>query len=84
MTQFMQNRATMMIFHPIAIATCASIGGNPIGLMSLIHARCLSAFMTPMATAAIPYMMDYGGYNQSIIFKMSWLPAIIFVLVSVL
>ena len=84
MTQFMQNRATMMIFHPIAIATCASIGGNPIGLMILIQAGCLSAFMTPMATAAIPYMMDYGGYNQSIMFKMSWLPAIIFILVSVL
>ena len=84
MTQFMQNRATMMIFHPIAIATCASIGGNPIGLMILIQAGCLSAFMTPMATAAIPYMMDYGGYNQSTMFKMSWLPAILFILVSVL
>ena len=83
MTQFMQNRATMMIFHPIAIATCASIGGNPVGLMILIQAGCLTAFMTPMATAAIPYMMDFGGYDQRTMFKMSWLPAIIFIVVSV-
>ncbi len=83
MTQFMQNRATMMIFHPIAIATCASIGGNPVGLMILIQAGCLSAFMTPMATAAIPYMMDYGGYDQKTMLKMSWLPALIFTAVSV-
>lgn len=83
MTQVMQNRATMMIFHPIAIATCASVGGNPIGLMILIQAGCLTAFMTPMATAAIPYMMDYGGYDQPIMFKMSWRPAILFTVVAV-
>ena len=83
MTQFMQNRGTMMIFYPIAIATCASIGGNPVGLMILIQVGCLTAFMTPMATAAIPYMMDYGGYDQRTMFKMSWLPAIIFIVVSV-
>lgn len=83
MTQVMQNRGTMLIFHPIAIATCASIGGNPVGLMILIQAACLSAFMTPMATAAIPYLMEQGGYNQASMFKMSWLFAIICCIVSV-
>lgn len=83
MTQVMQNRATMMIFHPIAIATCASVGGNPVGLQILIQAGCLTAFMTPMATAAIPYMMDYGGYDQATMFKMSWRPAILFTVVAV-
>lgn len=69
LTQFMQNRGVMMIFHPIAIATCASMGANPVGLMVLIQAACLSAFMTPMATSAIPYIMDYGGYDQRSMIK---------------
>ena len=43
----------------------------------------LTAFMTPMATAAIPYMMDYGGYDQPTMFKMSWRPAILFTVVAV-
>lgn len=83
MTQVMQNRGTMLIFHPIAIATSAAVGGNPVGLMILIQAACLSAFMTPMATAAIPYMMEQGGYDQTTMFKMSWLFAIICCIVSV-
>lgn len=83
LTQVMQNRGTMLIFHPIAIATCASIGGNPVGLMILIQAACLSAFMTPMATAAIPYMMECGGYDQKSMFKQSWLLALICCIVSV-
>ena len=74
MTQVMQNRGTMLIFHPIAIATCASIGANPVGLMILIQAACLSAFMTPMAC---------GGYDQRSMFKQSWLFAIICCVVSV-
>lgn len=60
LTQFMSNRGTMLIFHPIAIATCASMGGNPVGLMILIQAACLSAFMTPMSTSATPYIMGLG------------------------
>lgn len=83
LTQVMQNRGTMLIFHPIAIATCASIGANPVGLMILIQAACLSAFMTPMATAAVPYIMNYGGYDQKSMFKQSWLLGIICCVVSV-
>lgn len=77
LTQVMQNRGTMLIFHPIAIATCAAIGANPVGLMIVIQAACLSAFMTPMATAAIPYMMECGGYDQRSMFKQSWILAIL-------
>lgn len=83
MTQFMQNRATMMIFHPIAIATCASIGGNPIGLMILIQTGCLAAYMTPMATPAVPYMMDYGGYDQNTMIRMSVIPSIFIAVIAV-
>lgn len=83
LTQFMSNRGTMMIFHPIAIATCASIGGNPVGLMILIQAACLSAFMTPMATAAVPYIMEQGGYNQASMVKQGMLFSVIACVVSV-
>lgn len=83
LTQFMSNRGTMMIFHPIAIATCASIGGNPVGLMILIQAACLSAFMTPMATAAVPYIMEEGGYNQASMVKQGMLFAVLACVVSV-
>ena len=84
LTQFMQNRATMMIFIPIAIATCASIGGNPIGLMLLVQQGALSAFVTPLATPAVPYMMSYGGYDQKDMLKMSWAPAILLCIVNVI
>lgn len=83
LTQVMQNRGAMMTFHPIAIATCASIGGNPVGLMIIVQAACLSSFMTPMATPAVPYIMDYGGYDQKSMFKQSWLFAIICCVVTV-
>lgn len=83
LTQFMSNRGTMLIFHPIAIATCASIGGNPVGLMILIQAACLAAFMTPMATGAVPYIMELGGYNQASMIRQGMVFAAVACVVSV-
>lgn len=83
MTQFMNNRSTMMIFYPIAIATCSSMGANPIGLMTVIQAACQSSFMTPMATAVIPYIMECGGYDQKSLIKQSLPISIICFAVSV-
>ena len=74
----------MLIFHPIAIATAEVLGGNPVGLMILVQAASLTAFMTPMATASVPYLMDLGGYDQPSLFKQSWLIAIVATIVSVL
>lgn len=83
LTQFMSNRGAMLIFIPIAIATCHNVGGNPVGLIILIQAACLTAFMTPMATGAVPYMMNYGGYNQVALVKGGWLFAILSCVISV-
>ncbi|MBR1565841.1 MAG: anion permease [Oscillospiraceae bacterium] len=83
LTQFMSNRGAMLIFIPIAIATCYQIGGDPRGLIILIQAGSLTAFMTPMATAAVPYMMEYGGYDQKDLLKGGWLFAIIGCVISV-
>lgn len=83
MTQVMQSRGGMMTFHPIAIATCSALGGNPIGLMLVVHSACLSAFMVPTATPAVPFIMDYGGYDQNSLFKQSLPLAVICCIVSV-
>lgn len=83
LTQFMSNRGAMLIFIPIAIATCYQNGGDPRGLIILIQAGALTAFMTPMATGAVPYMMEYGGYNQKDLLKCGWLYAILGCIISV-
>lgn len=84
LTQFMLNRATMLIFHPIAIATAASLGADPRGLMILVQAACLTAFMTPMANGTVPFIMGYGGYTQKSLLKQGLPIAIVICLVSVL
>ncbi len=83
LTQFMSNRGTMLIFIPIAVATCQQVGGNPVGLIILIQAACLTAFMTPMATAAVPYMMEYGNYGQKDLVRGGWLYALVAMVVTI-
>lgn len=78
LTQFMQNQAVINIFAPIVIMTCQSIGANPIGLLVLITAAGLTAYMTPMATSAVPIMMGTGGYDIRSLVKQSWLVSILF------
>ena len=83
LAQFMSNRGAMLIFFPIAIAFCHQIGGDPRGLMILIEAGTLTAFMTPMPTAAVPYMMEYGGYTQKDLIRGGWLFAVLACIISV-
>lgn len=84
MTQVMQNRGVMLIFIPIAIQACKSMGANPVGVIICVQAACLTAFMTPMATPAVPYYMAAGGYDLKSVVKQSVLPAILFCAVSVI
>lgn len=63
LTQIMQNRTVMAIFQPIAILACKSMGVSCVGPAILVAAACCTAFMTPMATACIPMIMDIGGYD---------------------
>lgn len=76
-TQFMLNQAVMNIFVPICLLTCQSLGANPIGLCVLITAACLTAFLTPLATPAIPMCMGAGGYDVKSLFKQGWLISVI-------
>ena len=84
LTQFMQNQSVSNIFVPILILTCKSLGCNPVGPLVLLQASTLTAFMTPMATPAIPVVMEYGGYDVKDLLKMGWLPSIIIAVSSVL
>lgn len=68
-TQFMLNRAVSAVFTPICLLTCSALGANPIGLMALVQAGSLTAFMTPMATPAVPLAMADGGYDLKTIVK---------------
>ena len=83
LTQIMMNRTVMIIFIPIAILACKSMGANPVGIIILVQSACLSSFMTPMATPAVPMCMASGGYDIPSLIKQSVLPACILCIVSV-
>lgn len=83
LAQFMSNRGAMLVFFPVTIAVCHQIGGDPRGLMILIEAGALTAFMTPMPTAAVPYMMEYGGYTQKDLIRGGWLFVVLACIISV-
>ncbi|HUM82654.1 MAG TPA: SLC13 family permease [Lachnospiraceae bacterium] len=76
-TQFMLNRAVIQIFTPICILTCKALGANPVGPMLLVVAGCLTAFLTPMATPAIPMTMAEGNYNLKDLLKGGWMITLI-------
>ena len=83
LAQLMSNRGAMLLFFPIACAAANQLGGDPRGLLILIEAGALTAFMTPMPTAAVPYMMEYGGYDQRDLIRGEWLFALIACVLSV-
>lgn len=80
MTQLMYNSGVMSIFIPIALLTCQSLGGNPIGLILLVYSGALTAFLTPMATPAISLCISAGGYDFKSLLKQGWFITIILVI----
>ena len=83
LTQVMMNRTVMIIFIPIAILACKAMGANPVGIIILVQVACLSSFMTPMATPAVPMCMASGGYDIKSLVKQSIIPAFILCIVAV-
>lgn len=77
LTQFMLNRSVSAVFIPICLLTASSLGANPIGLILLVNAGSLTAFLTPMATPAVPMCMADGGYNLRDLTKSGWLITLI-------
>lgn len=83
MSQVMSNMAVFSCAQPIVILTCKALGYSPVGPLMLCFMGAWTAYMTPMATIAVPLMMSTGGYTQKDLFKMGWLPAIISVAIAV-
>lgn len=77
LTQFMMNSAVVNLFMPLCLLTCSAMGANPIGPSMLVVTGAMTAFMTPLATPAIPMCMGVGGYDQRSLFKMGALLSII-------
>lgn len=73
----------MATFQPIAILACKSMGVNCVGPVLLVASACCTAFMTPMATACVPMIMDIGGYDVKSQLKQSVLPAVILSVVNI-
>ncbi|MDO4540944.1 MAG: SLC13 family permease [Syntrophomonadaceae bacterium] len=84
LTQVMSNAAVNFVFSPITIMCMNSMGANPLGPCFLVIIAALSSFMTPMATACVPVMMEAGGYTQKDLVKISIVPSLIVCVVSVL
>ncbi len=82
-TQFMLNRAVIAVFTPICLLTCQAIGANPIGLIVLVSAGSLTAFLTPMATPAVPVAMAQGGYDLKSLFKSGWIITLLIAVVYI-
>ena len=83
LTQIMMNRTVMIVFIPIAILACKAMNANPVGIIILVQSACLSSFMTPMSTPAVPMCMAAGGYDLKSLIKQSIIPAILLCVVSV-
>lgn len=83
LTQVMQNRIVNLLFCPICLMTCQSMNANPIGLVLCVSAASLTAFLTPMATSAVPVCMSEGGYDLKALFKSGWLISILISVVYV-
>lgn len=82
-TQFMLNRSVTAVFIPICLLTCSALGANPIGPMMLVQAGSLTAFMTPMATPAVPMAMADGGYDLNSLFKSGWMISVFLCIVYI-
>lgn len=82
-TQVMSNMALYNALVPVAVLTCVSLGYNPIGVLALVYIGCFTAYLTPMATIAVPLIMSTGGYTQGDLLKLGWLPALLTGVISV-
>ncbi|MCQ1529297.1 SLC13 family permease [Lutispora saccharofermentans] len=83
MTQMMSNLALYSALTPVVLLTCASLGWNPIGLLSMVFTACWTSYLTPLSTVCVPFLMEVGGYKQKDLLKAGWLPALLITAVMI-
>jgi di/tricarboxylate transporter len=73
LTQFMLNMGVVNIFGPIVLLVSSSMNADLRGLLVLVAAGALSAFMYPTGSPAIPLMMAAGGYDVKSLPRLGWM-----------
>lgn len=82
LTQFLSNNASILIMAPIGIALAENMGIEPYAFVMAAFVGCLSCFCTPMATPALAYVMEPGGYRYLDFLKAGFMMQIIYFVVG--
>lgn len=84
LTQFLSNNASILIMAPIGIALANRLGIEPYAFVMATFVGCLSCFCTPMATPALAYVMEPGGYRYKDFLKAGFLMQIVYFVVGLI
>lgn len=84
LTQFLSNNASILIMAPIGIALAESMGIEPYAFVMATFVGCLSCFCTPMATPALAYVMEPGGYRYIDFLKSGFMMQIVYFIVGII
>ncbi|MBP5292049.1 MAG: anion permease, partial [Lachnospiraceae bacterium] len=82
LTQFLSNNATVLIMAPIGIALAEKMGIAPYAFVMATFVCCLSCFCTPMATPALAYVMEAGGYKYKDLLRAGFMLQIVYFVVG--
>lgn len=69
---------------PIGIALANRLGIEPYAFVMATFVGCLSCFCTPMATPALAYVMEPGGYRYKDFLKAGFLMQIVYFVVGLI
>lgn len=84
LTQFLSNNASVLIMAPIGIALAQKMGIEPYAFVMATFVGCLSCFCTPMATPALAYVMEPGGYKYKDFLKSGFILQIVYFVVGLI
>ena len=82
LTQFLSNNASILIMAPIGMALAEKLGIQPHAFVMATFVGCLSCFCTPMATPALAYVMEPGGYKYMDFLKAGFMMQIVYFVVG--
>ncbi len=84
LTQFLSNNAAILIMAPIGMALAEKLNIQPHAFVMATFVGCLSCFCTPMATPALAYVMEPGGYKYKDFLKAGFMMQIVYFVVGVI
>ena len=82
LTQFLSNNASILIMAPIGMALAEKLNIQPHAFVMATFVGCLSCFCTPMATPALAYVMEPGGYKYMDFLKAGFMMQIVYFVVG--